>query len=68
MDKTSDHAQMGNRRTSSQVSVDAHVSRRSTQTLAFAVRYVLLRLGVTILLGHSKVHDVDNYDESAPEL
>jgi len=49
---------MGNRRTSPQVSVDAHVPCRTTQTLALSIRYVLLCLGITILLCHTKVHDV----------
>ena len=48
-------------RTSPQVSVDAHVSRRSNLTLALAVRYVLPRLGVAILLGHPEIHDVDHW-------
>ena len=54
-------AQTSDRRTSPQVRVDAHISRRSTQTLALAVRYVLLRLGIAIVLGNSEVHDVDHW-------
>jgi hypothetical protein len=50
-----------NRRTSSQVSVDTHVSCSATKTLAFTVRYMLLCLWVTILLGHPKIHDVNDW-------
>jgi len=42
-----------------EVRVDAHVARRARQALALAVRDVLLRLGVAVLLGHAKVDDVD---------
>jgi len=42
------------------VGVDAHVTRRSRERLAFPVRDVLLRLGVTVLLGHAEVDNVDN--------
>ena len=52
------HDQASNGRTSSQVSVNAHVSRSSTQALAFPVRDVLLCLWITVLLGHPKIHDV----------
>ena len=40
------------------MSVDTHVPRGPTQTLPFPVRYVLLRLGISILLGHTEVDDV----------
>lgn len=38
------------------MSVDTHISRRSTQTLSLSVRDVLLRLGISILLRHSEIH------------
>ena len=38
--------------------VDAHVPRCATKTLSFSVRDVLFWLGITVLLGHSKVHNV----------
>ena len=43
----------------SQMGVDTHVTRRTRKGLALPVRDVLLRLGVTVLLGHTKVHDVN---------
>lgn len=46
--------------TSTQMRVYAHVSRGTTQTLALAVGNVLLRLGIPILLGHTKI-DYVNY-------
>jgi hypothetical protein len=39
--------------------VDTHVTRRTRERLAFSVWNVLLRLGVTVLLSHTEVHDVD---------
>lgn len=42
------------------MSVDAHVPSRAAQTLPFPVRYMLLRLGVAVLLRHTKVDDVDH--------
>ena len=43
-----------------EVGVDAHVPGGSGQRLPLAVGDVLLRLGVAVLLGHSKVDDVDD--------
>jgi len=43
-----------------QMGVDAHVACSARQRFAFSVRNMLLGLGVTILLGHAKVDDVDN--------
>lgn len=43
-----------------QVGVDGHVTGGSTERLALTVRDVLLRLWVTVLLGHAEVDDVDN--------
>ena len=40
--------------------VDTHVTRCTGKRLALPVRDVLLRLGVTVLLGHTEVHDVNN--------
>lgn len=44
----------------SKMGVDAHVTRGSRQRLALPIRNVLLRLGVTVLLGHAEVDHVDN--------
>lgn len=46
--------------------VDAHVARRARQALVFAVRDVLLGLGVNVLLGQAKVDDVDGMLPLAP--
>lgn len=35
--------------------VDAHITSSPTQTLALAVRDVLLRLGVLVMLRHAEV-------------
>jgi hypothetical protein len=40
--------------------VDTHVPSGTRQRLAFPVGDVLLRLGVTVLLGHAKVDNVDD--------
>ena len=40
--------------------VDTHVTSGTRERLAFSVRDVLLRLGVTVLLRHTKVDDVDD--------
>jgi hypothetical protein len=40
--------------------VDAHVSSGTRQGLAFPIGNVLLGLGVTVLLGHAKVDNVDD--------
>ena len=40
--------------------VDTHVTSGTRERLAFSVRDVLLRLGVTVLLGHAEVDNVDN--------
>lgn len=42
------------------MSVDTHVTCCAGQRLALAVRDVLLGLGVSILLGHTKVDHVDD--------
>lgn len=39
--------------------VDTHVASRPAQRLALAIGDVLLRLRITILLGHTKVDDMD---------
>ena len=40
--------------------VNAHVPRRSAQTLSFPVGDVLFRLGVAVLLGHAEIDDMDD--------
>lgn len=40
--------------------VDAHVSRSATETLAFPVGNVLLGLWISVLLGHTKIDNVDH--------
>lgn len=42
------------------MSIDAHVPSSATQTLAFAIGYVLLGLRVAILLCHTKIDHMDN--------
>ena len=42
------------------MSVYAHVPRSSAQALPFPVRDVLLGLGISILLCHTEVDDVDH--------
>ena len=42
------------------MSVYTHVASRPTQALAFPVRYVLLRLRIPVLLGHTEVDDMDH--------
>jgi hypothetical protein len=44
----------------SKMRVDTHVASGTRKRFAFPVRDVLLRLGVTVLLGHTKVDNVDN--------
>jgi hypothetical protein len=43
-----------------QMGVDGHVTGGSAERLALTVGDVLLRLRVTVLLGHAEVDDVDN--------
>jgi hypothetical protein len=47
------------RPTSSQMSIDTHVPGGTTQALSLPVWYMQFRFGITILLGHTKVHNVD---------
>lgn len=42
------------------MSIDAHVPSRAAQGLALSIWDVLLRFGVSILLRHSKVDNMDN--------
>ncbi len=44
----------------SQVRVDTHITGGTGERFALAVWDVLLRLGVSVLLGHAKVNDVNN--------
>ena len=46
--------------------VDTHVTRSTRERLALPVRNVLLCLGVTVLLGHTKVHDVNYISALGP--
>lgn len=48
------------KRTPPQVSINTHITSGAAQTLSFPVRYVLFRLRITILLGHTKVNNVDS--------
>ena len=41
--------------------INAHVASGATKTLPFPVRNVLLGLGIAILLGHSEVHNMNDY-------
>jgi hypothetical protein len=43
-----------------QVGVDTHVTGGTRKRLTFPVWNVLLRFGIAVLLGHTKVDDVDN--------
>jgi hypothetical protein len=43
------------------MSIDAHVSRRATQTFPFPVRNVLLGFRIAVLFGHSEVNDMNDY-------
>lgn len=43
-----------------QVGVDAHVASRARERLSLAVRNMLLRLGISVLLGHAKVNNMNN--------
>lgn len=40
------------------MSVDTHVPGGSAKALSFAIRYMLLCLGIAVLFGHAKVDDV----------
>lgn len=42
------------------MSVDAHVSRRSRETLVFPIGYVFVRLQVYVFFGQSEVNDMNN--------
>lgn len=44
----------------SKMGVDAHVTSGTRKRFPFPVWNMLLRLGVTVLLGHTKVDNVDN--------
>lgn len=48
--------------TSPQMSINAHVSRRATQTFPFPVRNVLLGFRIAVLFSHSKVNDMNDYE------
>jgi hypothetical protein len=40
--------------------VDAHITGSAGQGFAFAVRNVLLRLGIAVLLGHAEINNMDD--------
>lgn len=40
--------------------IDTHVTRRTRQRLSFPIGNVLLCLRVSVLLGHTKVNDMDD--------
>lgn len=45
---------------SSKMRVDAHIACRARQRLSLPVRDMLLRLGISVLLGHPKVNDMNH--------
>ena len=47
------------RPTNSQMGIDASIASSAGKILVFAVRYVEVSLGVTILLGQTEVDDID---------
>lgn len=51
-------------RTSTKMCVDTHIPRRPAQTLPFPVWDMLLCLWVPVLLGHPKIDDVNDYDQT----
>lgn len=40
--------------------VDTHIPSGTGQRFAFAVRYVLLRLGIAVLLSHTEINNMNN--------
>ena len=40
--------------------IDAHIPRSPAKTLPFTVRNVLFRLGITVLLSHAEIDNVDD--------
>lgn len=47
--------------TSTKVRVDTHVPCSTAQTLALSIRNVLLGLGISVLLGHTEVNNMDHW-------
>jgi hypothetical protein len=47
--------------TTAEMGVDAHVSSSSTETLTLTVWDVLLRLGISVLLCHAEIDDMDGW-------
>jgi len=43
----------------SEMCIGTHVTCRTRERLAFSVRDVLLRLGVTVLLSHTEIHNMN---------
>lgn len=50
------------------MSIDAHVPSRTAERLAFSVRDVLFRLGITVLLRHSKVDNMNDCVRNVGQL
>lgn len=44
----------------SKMGVDTHVSSSTRERLAFSIGNVLLGLGITVLLGHTEIHDMND--------
>lgn len=40
--------------------IDTHVSRRSTQALSLTIGNVLFGLGISVLLGHAEIYDMNH--------
>lgn len=53
-------------RTAPEMCVDAHITRSPAQTLSFSIGNMLFRLGVTILLRHTKVDNIDQVSVLRP--
>lgn len=48
--------------TSSKMGIDAHVTSGATEALPFPIWNMLLSLWIPVLLSHTKVDDVNDYD------
>lgn len=46
--------------TFSKVGVDTHITRRSSKTLVFPIRYVFIRIQIYVLFGQSKIDYMNN--------
>lgn len=52
--------------TSTEMHIDTHVSSSPTQTLALAIRDVLLRSRIPVLLGHAEIDRMDQVGRFGP--